>query len=48
METHLNGPGATQSDVNPNPFLDFQLQIRFIILTGRACSVLGFLGAGGR
>ena len=48
MEIHFDGPEASESDVDPNPFLDFRLQVRFTGPGGQMYNVPGFFNGDGR
>jgi hypothetical protein len=48
MEIHFEGPEADERDVDPNPFLDFRLQVRFDSPDGRVYDVPGFFNGDGR
>lgn len=47
LEIQFEGPHAGESDVAPNPFLDFRLQVRFTAPDGRVCDVPGFFNGNG-
>ena len=42
------GPVATESDANPNPFLDYRLTVRFLAPSSRAYDVPGYFAGDGR
>ena len=48
MELHFEGPEATESDVNPNPFLDFRLQVHLTGPGGKTYDVPGFFNGDGQ
>ena len=48
MEIHFEGPVAAEGDVDPNPFLDFRLQVHFTAPGGHAYDVPGFFNGDGR
>jgi hypothetical protein len=48
MEIHFQGPYANEMDDDPNPFLDYQLQVLFISPLGRQYSVPGFFNGDGK
>jgi hypothetical protein len=47
VEIHFDGPEASESDVDPNPFLDFRLQVKFTSPEGRVYDVPGFFNGDG-
>jgi len=47
MEIQFEGPQAGESDVDPNPFLDFRLQVRFTAPDGSTYDVPGFFNGDG-
>jgi len=47
MEIQFEGPRASESDVTPNPFLDFRLQVRFTGPDGQVYDVPGFFAGDG-
>ncbi len=47
MEIQFEGPHARESDVAPNPFLDFRLQVRFTAPGGHVQEVPGFFNGDG-
>jgi len=44
----FEGPQATEADSDPNPFLDFRLQVEFIGPSGQVYRVPGFFAGDGR
>jgi Domain of unknown function (DUF5060) len=44
----FRGPRASASDANPNPFLDYRLQVRFTSPSGKTHEVPGFFAADGK
>lgn len=48
MAIHFEGPQADETDVDPNPFLDFRLQVRLTGPGGRVYDVPGFFNGNGR
>ncbi len=47
LEVWFDGPFASEVDVQPNPFLDFRLQVRFTAPSGRTLDVPGFFAGDG-
>ncbi|MHC4520050.1 MAG: DUF5060 domain-containing protein [Planctomycetota bacterium] len=48
LEIHFDGPEATESDVDPNPFLDFRVQVHFTAPGGHTYNVPGFFNGDGQ
>jgi hypothetical protein len=48
MEIHFDGPQARETDVGPNPFLDFRLQVRCTGPGGGVYDVPGFFNGDGK
>lgn len=44
IELTFYGPAYSETSVNPNPFLDFRLQVRFVGPNGQTYNVPGFYG----
>ncbi len=47
LEIHFQGPAAHQADVQPNPFLDWRLQVHFSGPSGQVYDVPGFFDGDG-
>ena len=47
LEVQFEGPHAGESNVNPNPFLDYRLQVRFTAPDGCVYDVPGFFNGDG-
>ncbi|MCP3917966.1 MAG: DUF5060 domain-containing protein [bacterium] len=48
FEIHFQGPWASETDVDPNPFLDYRFNVLFTGPEGRRLFVPGFFDADGR
>ena len=48
MELYFQGPEASEDDVDPNPFLDFRLQVHFTAPEGHVYNVPGFFNGDGQ
>ena len=48
LEVWFNGPQASELDSNPNPFLDYRLQVRFTAPSGAHFDVPGFFDGNGQ
>lgn len=44
----LRGPTVSETTDDPNPFLDYCLQVTFTSPTGRTCQIPGFFDGDGR
>lgn len=44
----FDGPSASEADSNPNPFLDYRLQVQFIGPSGKVYDVPGYFAGDGR
>ncbi len=48
LTVSFKGPLASESDVNPNPFLDYRLQVQFLGPSGQSYTVPGYFAGDGQ
>ena len=48
MAVRLEGPAHSETDDDPNPFLDYRLEVRFTAPSGKMFSVAGFFDGDGK